>query len=100
MDYKVEVKGQTKIYHTNLKNYVKRDEDTAGVAVQVDLYKTGVAVLDKEPGWRWSERRECNGVGAIAWQKRYTDVNISENLTYQQGRDIQDLVQEYSDIFT
>ena len=47
---KVEVKGKTKIYHTNLlKHYFERYEDIAGVAVQVDSHMAGVAVLHEEP---------------------------------------------------
>ena len=50
MDYKVEVKGKTKMYHANLlKQYFERDEDVAGVAVQIDSYIAGVAVLDDKP---------------------------------------------------
>ena len=47
MDYKVEVKGKTKIYHANLlKEYFERDEDIAGMAVHVNSY---MAEVDKEP---------------------------------------------------
>ena len=46
MDYKVEVRGKTKIYHANLlKQYFER----AGVAIQIDSYMAGVVVLDEEP---------------------------------------------------
>ena len=38
MNYKVGVKGKTKIYHANLlKRNFKRDEDIAIVAAQIDL---------------------------------------------------------------
>ena len=50
MDYKAEVKGKTKIYHGNLlKQHFEKDQGTAGVAVQIDLYMAGGAVLDEEP---------------------------------------------------
>ena len=50
MNYKVEVKGKTKIQHANLlKQYFERDEEVAGVAVKIDSYMAGVAVLDEEP---------------------------------------------------
>ena len=46
----MEVQGKTKSYHANLlKQYFEKDEDVAGVAVQIDSYMAGVAVLDEEP---------------------------------------------------
>ena len=78
MDYKVKV---TKIYHANLfKKYFERDENIAGVAVQIDSYMAGVAVLDEEP-----EDREYLDDGSFLELRplpgKESYINISKNLT-------------------
>ena len=63
MDYKVEVNGKPKIYHTNLlRQYFERDEDIASVAVHIDSYMARMAGLDEEP-----EDREDLDDAAVAW---------------------------------
>ena len=78
----------------------ERHENIAGVAVQIDSYMAGVAVLDKEP----EDGEDMDDANLLElWplhgKESHTDVNISENLTYQQRWDIQQLIQEYADIF-
>ena len=64
-----------------MKQYFER----AGVAVQVDSYMAGVAVLDEEP----EDGDDLDDANLLELQpspgkESYTDVNISKNLTYQQ----------------
>ena len=81
MDYNLEVNCKTKMYHANLlKQYFKRDEDIAGVAVQIDSCMAGVAVLDEED----LDDTNLLELLPLPGKESYTDVNISENLTYQQ----------------
>ena len=81
-----------------MKQYFERDDDTAVMAVQVDSYMTGVVVLDEEK----DDGEDLDDANVLElWplpsKESYTDVNISENLAYQQREHIQELVQEYGD---
>ena len=90
MDYKVEVKGKTKIYNANLLNqYFKGDEDTAGVAVDVDSYMLGVAVLDVD-------KEDLDNANLLELWHLPGKISDSESLTCQQRQDIRALVQEYT----
>ena len=57
------------------------------------------AVLDEEPeDGEDLDDDNLLEMWLLPGKESYTDVNITKNLTYQQIRDVQELVQEYADI--
>ena len=79
------MKGKTKIYHSNLlKQYFKRDVDVARVAVQIDSYMAGMAVLVETPeDGEDLDNTDLLELRPVPGKESYTDVDISKNLTCQ-----------------
>ena len=58
-------------------------------------------MLDKEPeDGEHLDDANLLELWPLPVKERYTDFNISKNLTYQQRQDIKELFQVYGDIFT
>ena len=102
VDYKIEVGRKVKIFHANLlKRYYEREPEK----MENEISKlAGIAVIEDE---------EVGEIGAIddehlleldyaerTGKESYLDVDISEGLTPEQRKEVQELVYEYRDIFT
>jgi hypothetical protein len=117
-DYKVIVKGKEKVYHANLlKKYVTREshegpDNTGGKSDEVEkvgiLEVVSVAVIEEE-----EKEEEIDSVEDLTGEKQIDielprfqaketvqDVHINPELTSEKRRQLQDLVREYSDVFT
>ena len=93
MDYRVKVENRVGIYHINL---LKKYEERDGVV------SAGVAVIEAEtsdePGAVDDE--ELLVLADVKGLESYKDVQICEQLTPEQKEQVENLLKEYSDIFT
>ena len=92
------VKGKTKIYHANLlKLFHERAENTADITLQLD-----VAVID--PELNIDEERMLDDEDLLELRlrtnrKTHKDVNINKDLSAKQRKEVQELLQEFEDVF-
>ena len=96
MDYKISIKGKTKIYHANLlKQYLERQEadpvQTVGIAVIEAENQTEEGAVDDE---------QLLDISNLSGNETYQDVRYNPLLPDRQKTDAKALVREFKHIFT
>ena len=93
-DYKVEVKGNTKVYHANLlKSYTDRDQDhmeVVAVAIVGSELEEG-GIINSE---NLLDLRSPDGT------ETFEDVQVSADFTQEQNDEVCALLVSFADIFT
>jgi len=101
-DYKVNIKGTLKTFHINmLKKYVKREEnkeDTPSDPSQV-FQMAGSAII--EPGESVAvDDEDLLEFHGTSGKETHVDVSIGTNLAMEQKKEVEALLQEFSDVLT
>ena len=96
MDYKISIKGKTKIYHANLlKRYLERQDadqvQTVGIAVIEAENQAEEGAVDDE---------QLLDISNLSGNETYQDVRYNPLLTDRQKKEAKALVREYKHIFT
>ena len=96
MDYKISIKGKTKIYYANLlKRYLERQEadpvQTVGIAVIEAENQAEEGAVDDE---------QLLDISNLSGNETYQDVRYNPLLTDRQKKEAKGLVREFKHIFT
>lgn len=108
VDYKVNIKGKIKTYHGNmLQRYYRRlskDKDTGDVSTQA---VSCVSVIEEQDiGEEFEESQEVDNKGVCMEFPSYTakesvsDVQVGKDLIPENQTEVQQLLTEFSDVFT
>ena len=102
MGYKIRIGNKVKMFHANLlKRYYEREPE---ISASMEIQQAGVAVIEDEDvdeiGVVDDEQLlELDYTERIS-EESYLDVQVSDGLTPEQRKEVQELIYEYRDIFT
>ncbi|XP_021345000.1 uncharacterized protein LOC110444964, partial [Mizuhopecten yessoensis] len=99
MDYEVDIGGKKKTLHVNmLKKYFEKDVEAAGNIGRIFCCVTAAVVHEDE--LEPECHRELESFPVRAGKEGIEDVNVSEHLTTEQRKDVNNLLSEFKDVMT